>query len=47
MARILGTLLPIKFLAELRYDVDFLSSYNDGNVNIHNNAFDVWVGVAL
>jgi hypothetical protein len=42
-----GPLLPIKLLAEVRYDVDFITSYNDGNVYFHNNAVDVWLGVAL
>jgi hypothetical protein len=42
-----GSLLPIALLAELRYNFDFLDSYNNDYLKVRNNAFDIWVGVVL
>jgi hypothetical protein len=42
-----SSILPARLLAELRYNVDIFDSYNDGNLKSRNNAFDVWLGVAL
>ncbi len=42
-----GSLLPVNLLIELRYNLDFSDSYNDGLVKMRNNALDVWLGVAL
>lgn len=42
-----GSILPVQFLAELRYNLDIFDSYNDGNLKSRNNAIDVWLGVAL
>lgn len=40
-------ILPVDLTAELRYNLDFLNSYNDGNVRIRNSAVDFWVGFGL
>lgn len=42
-----GSILPVDLDAEIRYDFDFLNSYNNDGVALRNNAFDLWVGVAL
>ncbi len=42
-----GSLLPVDLNAEIRYDFDFLNSYNNDGTALRNNALDVWVGVVL
>ena len=38
---------PVTFSVEFRADVDFGDSYNTELLKIRNNAYDIWVGVAL
>ena len=42
-----GSLLSTRLLAELRYNLDILNSYDDSNLKSRNNAIDIWLGVAL
>jgi hypothetical protein len=42
-----SSILPVTLSAELRYNFDFLNSYNGGYLKVYNNAFDVWIGVSL
>jgi hypothetical protein len=41
------SLIPVSVSLEVRYNVDFIDSYNDGTIKIRNNAYDFWLGVAL
>jgi len=38
---------PVTISVELRYDFDFLNSYKNSDLTIHNNALDIWIGVGL
>ena len=42
-----SSILPIGLLVEFRYNTDFFDAYDSGTFKIRNNAFDVWIGVAL
>jgi len=41
------TLLPVIILAELRYNIDLADSYSTDALQVRNNAFDVWLGIAF
>jgi hypothetical protein len=41
------SLLPVSALVELRYNIDFIDSYDKNNLKVHNNAIDAWLGFAL
>jgi len=42
-----NSILPVSLSAELRYDFDFFNSYNHADLNVHNDAFEIWIGVSL
>jgi hypothetical protein len=42
-----GSLLPVNALVELRYNIDFIDSYDKNNLKVRNNAIDVWLGFVL
>ncbi len=42
-----GTLLPISFSVEFRYNTDFTNSYDTDLLKVRNNSYDVWLGVAF
>jgi hypothetical protein len=43
----LANLLPTTISVELRYNFDFSDSYDTSLLKVHNNAYDVWVGITL
>jgi len=40
-------LLLSSLFLEIRYNADFMDSYDKGILKVRNNAFDVWLGIAL
>ncbi len=43
----LSTILPVKLLAEFRYNADFSDAYKTDLLTIKNNSFDLWLGVGF
>ncbi len=42
-----STILPVDLLAELRYNIDLLDSFNNAGLTFRNQTVDLWFGVAV
>lgn len=42
-----GLILPVPFIAELRLDLDFVHSFNNGIIAVRKRAVSFWMGVNL
>lgn len=43
----IGSLLPVALLVEVRYNFDLTDSYKSDLLNVTNNSYDLWLGIAL